>query len=59
MDRLLDWSILMFLRFNGKHNISLQHRVFYALTLFTSDYIEFDLVYLLIKLLQNDKMTGN
>ena len=44
----------MFLRFNGKHNTSVLHRFFYALTLFSVDYIEFDLLYLLIKVLQSD-----
>ena len=51
LDRFLDQSIVMFLRFNnqGKDNLS---KLYYAWSLFSIDYIEFDQIYMILKFLR-------
>lgn len=57
--RMLDWTIMVYLRFNGIHKKSLIHNFYYALSLFSVDHLEFDLVYMLVKVLLSDKIVEN
>lgn len=50
LDKFLDQSIILFLRFNKLHLDNL-NKLYFAFTLFTVDYLDFDQVYLMLKLL--------
>ena len=51
MDRLLDQSLILYLRFNKIYNKTHAHKFYYALSLFSADSIDFDQIYLLLKIL--------
>lgn len=49
--RFLDHCILLYLRFNDEHNIHPLLKMFHAWTLFSTDYLELDLVYMTLRIL--------
>ena len=51
MYRFLDHSILMYLRFNDLHSLHPLMKIFYAWTLFSVDHIDFDQMYMTMKIL--------
>ena len=52
LDRFLDHSIILFLRFN-KLCISPLNKLYFAWTMFSVDYIDFDQIYIMLKILAN------
>jgi hypothetical protein len=50
LDRFLDQSVILFLRFNKLHAEPLK-RLYFAWTLFSVDYLDFDQIYIMLKLL--------
>ena len=50
-ERFLDHSVILFLRFNELSQRSVLHQIFFAWTLFSVDYLDFDQLYLTLKLL--------
>jgi hypothetical protein len=51
MYRLMDQSLIMYLRFNKLHESSPLAQIYYAWTLFAVDTIDFDQIYLTLKLM--------
>lgn len=52
LDRFLDQSVILFLRFNKLYSEPLQ-KLYFAWTLFSVDYVDFDQIYIMLKLLAN------
>jgi hypothetical protein len=50
-ERFLDHSIILYLRFNKLWYTSLLHQIYYAWTLFSVDYLDFDQIWLTLKIL--------
>ena len=48
IDKFMDHSIILFLRFN-RHVLDNINKLYYAWTLFSTDCLDFDQVYLLLK----------
>ena len=52
LDRFLDQSVILFLRFNKLYSEPLK-KLYFAWTLFSVDYVDFDQIYIMLKLLAN------
>lgn len=50
LEKFLDQSILLYLRFNGLNKNKFS-ALFYAWTMFSVDYVDFDQLYIMLKIL--------